>query len=70
MSQADVAAIHADMVINDIIKAYPQTMGVFNQFNIDSCCGGADTLRIGAEKVGADPEAVLAALNAVLQSGA
>ncbi len=68
MSQTQAALIHADMVINAVIKAYPQTIGVFNRFNLDSCCGGADTLRVGAEKAGADLQALVEALNAALQN--
>ena len=70
MAQTQAGPISAEMAINDIIKAYPQVIGVFNTFNIDSCCGGADSLRVGAEKVGADVTAVLEALNEALQSGA
>jgi regulator of cell morphogenesis and NO signaling len=29
-----------DQIINDVMKTYPDTMGVFNQFRVDSCCGG------------------------------
>lgn len=32
--------ITRDQIINDVIKAYPDTIAVFNQFQVDSCCGG------------------------------
>ena len=37
--------ITPDMSLNDVIRKYPTTIGVFNRFNIDSCCGGARSLR-------------------------
>lgn len=38
------------MSINEIIRKYPNTMGVFNRFNVDSCCGGARSLKSVAEE--------------------
>ncbi len=38
-------SITPDMSLNDVIRKYPTTIGVFNRFNIDSCCGGARSLR-------------------------
>ena len=37
--------ITPDMTLNDVIRKCPATIGVFNRFNIDSCCGGARPLR-------------------------
>lgn len=64
MAQTGTDLITVEMVINDVIKHYPKVIGVFNQFNMDSCCGGADSIRVGAEKAGANPAEVVAALNA------
>jgi len=69
MSEIKAGPITSEMMINAVIRAYPQTMGVFNSFNIDSCCGGADSLRTGAEKAGADLADLLEALNAVARGG-
>lgn len=55
--------IAKDMVINDIIKRYPKTMGVFNKFNVDSCCGGGQSIEKAAKAGQMDIEALLAALN-------
>lgn len=49
------------MVINEIIKQYPATIGVFNRFNVDSCCGGAKRLEESA--AGKELEELVAALN-------
>ena len=53
--------ITKEMVINDIIKKYPTTIGVFNRFNVDSCCGGAKRLKESAS--GKELEELVAALN-------
>jgi iron-sulfur cluster repair protein YtfE (RIC family) len=42
--------ITPDMTLNDVIRKYPSTMGVFNRFNVDSCCGGARTIKAMAEQ--------------------
>jgi regulator of cell morphogenesis and NO signaling len=43
--------ITRDQIINDVIKAYPDTIGVFNEFKVDSCCGGGRAI---AETAAAD----------------
>ena len=57
--------ITGEMSLNEVIKKYPNTIGVFNRFNVDSCCGGARTLRATAyeDKIDLDKliEALLAA---------
>ncbi len=54
--------ITGDMTINRVIELYPQTIGVFNRFNVDSCCGGSETLERAAARDGADLERLLEAL--------
>lgn len=54
--------ISKDMVVNDCIKLYPRTIGVFTEFKIDSCCGGAVSIEAAAKRDGADLEAILKAL--------
>ncbi len=51
------------MSINEIIRKYPNTMGVFNRFNVDSCCGGARSLKSVAEEDRVDLRALIDALN-------
>jgi regulator of cell morphogenesis and NO signaling len=53
--------------VNDAIRLYPETISVFNDFGIDTCCGGADPIAEAARRDGADLEALLAALAAVLE---
>ena len=42
--------ITEDMTLNEVIRKYPSTIGVFNRFNVDSCCGGARTIKAMAEE--------------------
>ncbi len=52
-----------EMVVNDCIKLYPKTIGVFTRFNIDSCCGGAVSIEAAAKRDKAALDALLKALN-------
>lgn len=58
--------ITKDLIINDCIKKYPDTIGVFNKFNIDSCCGGAVSLEEAAKRDKANLEELLKVLNEVV----
>jgi iron-sulfur cluster repair protein YtfE (RIC family) len=49
--------------VNEVIRLHPATVGVFNDFGIDACCGGAATVRHAAARDGADAEQLLDALN-------
>lgn len=62
-------AITKDMVINDVVRKYPQTMPVFARYNVDSCCGGGFSIEATATKDGVDVEALLRALNEAAQRG-
>ena len=52
-----------ELVVNDCIRLYPGTIGVFTRFNIDSCCGGAVSIEDAAKRDGAPLDALLTALN-------
>lgn len=55
--------ITKDMIVNDVIKEFPKTIGVFSQFKIDSCCGGAATIEASATRDNAPLEELITALN-------
>lgn len=56
-------SITKDLTVNDCIKLYPKTIGVFTGFKIDSCCGGAVSIAAAATRDGADIDELMAALN-------
>lgn len=55
--------ITPDMTVNQVIQAYPQTIPVFNQYGIDSCCGGGVAIALAAERDGVAPAVLLEKLN-------
>lgn len=55
--------ITRDMVINDVIRKYPKTIKVFNDYKVDSCCGGGAPIETTAKRDGVDVEGLLKALN-------
>jgi len=55
--------ITKDVVVNDCIKLYPKTIGVFTRFKIDSCCGGAVPIEEAAKRDGAPIEDLMKAVN-------
>lgn len=54
--------IRASMTINQVLKRFPATVGVFSRFNMDACCGGARSLEQAAREDGVELETLLAAL--------
>ena len=57
--------ITKEMIVNDAIKLYPDTIGVFSKFHIDSCCGGAVSIEEAAKRDKADLDSLLKKLNEV-----
>jgi len=62
-----MATITGDMVINEVIKKYPATIKVFNDFRVDSCCGGGAPIETTAKRDGVDVETLVIALNVAVQ---
>ncbi|WP_366942878.1 DUF1858 domain-containing protein [Syntrophomonas sp.] len=65
-----MALITKDMVIQEIVTKYPQTLPVFGQFNMGCLgCSGAlfETLEQGALAHGIDVDAMLKALNDLIK---
>ena len=55
--------ITRNMVINEVIRKHPQTIRVFNEYKVDSCCGGGAPIETTAKRDGVDVEKLLQALN-------
>ena len=62
-----MATITGDMVINEVIKKFPQTIKVFNDYKVDSCCGGGAPIETTAKRDDIDVEGLLKALNEAIQ---
>ena len=58
----------AEATVNELISQHPATVGVFNDFGIDACCGGAAAVEDAAMRDGADPDALVAALRAAIEA--
>ena len=64
-----MALITAEMTINEAVQKNAATMKVFNQYNVDSCCGGAQSIKAAAELNGTNLEKLLADLNTAAGGG-
>lgn len=62
--------VNRSSIVNETLKQYPETTGVFNQFGIDACCGGATSIDEAANRDGADPQVLLDALNLAIRTNA
>lgn len=54
--------INENTTINEITRAYPFTLVIFKEFQVDSCCGGGDTLAQACQKGGQDLDDLLEVL--------
>ena len=62
-----MAEITEEMVINEVIKRYPDTIATFNRFRVDACCGGGQPIKVTATRDGIDVPALVGALNATVR---
>ncbi len=58
-----MVTITEDMVINNVVNKYPESMKIFNDFKVDSCCGGAQSIATTAALNGANVPELIEALN-------
>lgn len=64
-----VPRIDAAATVDQVVRDCPATIGVFNEFGIDSCCGGSVPISVAAERDGADAQLLLQRLNEVIARG-
>lgn len=62
-----IGKIDAQMTVNEVLRLYPATLSVFNEYGIDTCCGGGIALSVAAERDGIDLAVLLSRLQ---QAGA
>ena len=60
---APAARVGASMTLNECVQLYPQTLPVFNQYGMDTCCGGARRIDDVAQRHGIDLVGLLEVLN-------
>ena len=53
--------------VDEIVRECPQTIAVFNEFGVDSCCGGGVAIEVAAARDGFDPDELLRRLNDVAE---
>lgn len=61
-----VSSITADMTVEETASRFPRTVPLFAALNMDTCCGGADSIRKAAADNGHDLETVLEKLSAAI----
>jgi len=52
--------------LGNIVSKYPNTISVMNQYKLDYCCGGKDTLELAIENLGLNHMEVVDALKEVI----
>lgn len=52
--------IQAECSVNEFVCHIPESLEVFKQLGIDTCCGGSLTLADAARKAGLSPDILLA----------
>ena len=64
----ELKQIDPALTVNEVIRQFPQTLGVFNELGIDSCCGGGLPLVVVSERHGIALDTLLARLNDLLNA--
>jgi len=62
-----MSGISKEMTVNQVLKRYPKSVGVFTKFNIDACCGGNRSLEQAAKEDKAALEELMTALDQCVQ---
>ncbi|MCC7202397.1 MAG: DUF542 domain-containing protein [Nitrospirae bacterium] len=62
-----MTGITRDMTVNQVLKLYPKSVGVFSKFNIDACCGGNRSLEQAAKEDKASLDELMMALKQCTQ---
>lgn len=62
--------INERLTVNELVARHPAALPVLNAFDVDSCCGGAESLAEAARSAQIPLDALLAGLEASVQRGA
>lgn len=66
METKEIPGNLAEMTVNEIVGTYPSTISIFNEFGIDSCCGGGVQLAVAAERDNVDTDDLFRRLASVI----
>ena len=58
-----MSTITKEMIINDVVSKYPETMKILNDFKVDSCCGGGQSIAVTAAVGNVNVPHLIEALN-------
>jgi iron-sulfur cluster repair protein YtfE (RIC family) len=59
MSRAGCDVITGQWTVNEVLRNRPESIEVLSRFQVDTCCGGEDTLAAAAEREGIELAALL-----------
>ncbi len=59
--------ITKEMTVNQVLKLYPKSVGVFSKFNVDACCGGNRSIEQAAKEDKVVLEDLMTALGQCVQ---
>lgn len=62
MTSIGITSIDCTETVNAIVAKHPETLGVFNAFGIDTCCGGGKRVEDVVERHGIHAPTLCAAL--------
>lgn len=62
MTYPATTTIDCTETVNAIVAKHPETLGVFNGFGIDTCCGGAKSVEEVVQRHGIHAPTLCAAL--------
>lgn len=60
------SAVDLTLTVNELMARHPETVAVFNQFGMDTCCGSGVVITDAAHRDGVNLEQLLEALAAAM----
>jgi iron-sulfur cluster repair protein YtfE (RIC family) len=63
------AAVDPAWSVNEVLRRYPLTGRVLNEYGVDTCCGGGDSLEDAARAANLDPAVLIRALTPAIEAG-
>jgi iron-sulfur cluster repair protein YtfE (RIC family) len=64
-----IRRIDPDTTVNDVVRLYPGTIPLFNEYGIDTCCGGGVSLAVAAQRDNVELSELLGRLRQASERG-